>query len=533
MATSGDDTRSTSSLIPWKGFVCIVAQHTSSAWSEQCLEFAAFLFLIVLFPTTLIPASSLGLSMTLASLVFAHVIGNWVDKYPRLWVARWALFVQKSAQIAMYSVFLVLFTMKREQLHPSGAQVVARLLSGRPLPWGRRDDTNVQAGMTPMEMALIFGLTVFATMGRLSTTVIDIAVDRDWVLVISSSTPDSSNLLTTFNASLRRAFLFCKLISPLFVSLLTSFASYPTACSTLLAMSLLSLGGELWWIGVVWNSWACLEEAEVERRRVKEEGRDEMASESRGARSGSVEGVVEETIRDMIEFAQMPVFLSESCDSMLYLTTLQFDGVMLSYLKSELRLSDIFISIMRGITVVAGLLGTVVMPYGERLVGLERTGAWSIWLEALLLVPVVICFYVVPQHAPFPPFIAFTLFGCLALSRLGLYAFDLVQVQCLQLELQHHPKRNRFTSLQIAMQSVSDLAKWGMVFVFSRPDQFRWTALISTISVIVGAIIYSAFLRKVRGHLFHLRFDRRRKQDDRAGDSLLGEDGVGMELSRR
>jgi iron-regulated transporter 1 len=64
---------------------------------------------------------------------------------------------------------------------------------------------------------------------------------------------------------------------------------------------------------------------------------------------------------------------------MLYLTTLQFDGVMLSYLKSELRLSDIFISIMRGITVVAGLLGTVVMPCGERLVGLERTGAWSIW----------------------------------------------------------------------------------------------------------------------------------------------------------
>jgi len=65
--------------------------------------------------------------------------------------------------------------------------------------------------------------------------------------------------------------------------------------------------------------------------------------------------------------------------SMLYLTTLQFDGVMLSYLKSELRLSDMFISVMRGVTVIAGLLGTVVMPYGERWVGLERTGAWSIW----------------------------------------------------------------------------------------------------------------------------------------------------------
>jgi hypothetical protein len=72
---------------------------------------------------------------------------------------------------------------------------------------------------------------------------------------------------------------------------------------------------------------------------------------------------------------------------MLYLTTLQFDGVMLSYLKSELRLSDIFISIMRGSTVIAGLLGTVVMPYGERLVGLERTGAWSIWCVRYHFVP--------------------------------------------------------------------------------------------------------------------------------------------------
>lgn len=78
----------------------------------------------------------------------------------------------------MYSVFLVLFTMKREQLHPSGAQVVARLLSGRPI--SLRDDTIVQASMSPLEMGLIFALVVFATMGRFSTTVIDIAVDRDW-----------------------------------------------------------------------------------------------------------------------------------------------------------------------------------------------------------------------------------------------------------------------------------------------------------------------------------------------------------------
>jgi iron-regulated transporter 1 len=141
------------------------------------------------------------------------------------------------------------------------------------------------------------------------------------VLVISISTPNSSHL-TTFNAWLRRAFLFCKLVAPLFVSVLTSLASYPTAASTLLVMSLISLAGELWWIGVVWHSWACLEEAEVERRRIKEEvgldfesgeGLEDgiLSSHGQTARVRPLEGFVRETIRDMMEFAQMPVFLSE------------------------------------------------------------------------------------------------------------------------------------------------------------------------------------------------------------------------------
>jgi hypothetical protein len=66
--------------------------------------------------------------------------------------------------------------MERQHLLPSGGQVVARLLSGRPLS----DDINTHSTFTLVEMVLLFGLIAFATMGRLSTTVIDIAVDRDW-----------------------------------------------------------------------------------------------------------------------------------------------------------------------------------------------------------------------------------------------------------------------------------------------------------------------------------------------------------------
>lgn len=82
----------------------------------------------------------------------------------------------QSAQIAEYSIFLVLFAMERQHLLPSGGQIVARLLSGRPLT----DETDVRSSFTLLDMVMLFGLIAFATMGRLSTTVIDIAVDRDW-----------------------------------------------------------------------------------------------------------------------------------------------------------------------------------------------------------------------------------------------------------------------------------------------------------------------------------------------------------------
>lgn len=65
--------------------------------------------------------------------------------------------------------------------------------------------------------------------------------------------------------------------------------------------------------------------------------------------------------------------------STLYLTTLSFDGIMLSWLKTERAFSDIFISVMRGFCVVTSLGGTAIMPVLSRNLGLSRAGAWSIW----------------------------------------------------------------------------------------------------------------------------------------------------------
>lgn len=50
---------------------------------------------------------------------------------------------------------------------------------------------------------------------------------------------------------------------------------------------------------------------------------------------------------------------------------------MLAYLKSR-NYNDAFLAGQRGICVVTGLMGTILMPYLERKIGLIRAGAWSI-----------------------------------------------------------------------------------------------------------------------------------------------------------
>lgn len=107
--------------IPRWPFVCLVLQHTlkcvvlalgarrcpaahrpsspslrfRSSWAERSYEFGAYLYLIVLFPSTLVPASLLGLLISATSLVGSGWVGGLVDYKRRLPFVRWSLFIQK------------------------------------------------------------------------------------------------------------------------------------------------------------------------------------------------------------------------------------------------------------------------------------------------------------------------------------------------------------------------------------------------------------------------------------------------------
>lgn len=82
------------------------------------------------------------------------------------------------------------------------------------------------------------------------------------------------------------------------------------------------------------------------------------------------------------------------------------------------------------------------------------------------------------------------------------------QLKELQIALSDHPNRNRLTALQIALQNLFDLLKYALTLSAATPKAFKWTALVSFMAVISGAMSYAVYLRSVRGHLLHLDWCR-------------------------
>jgi len=126
--------------------------------------------------------------------------------------------------------------------------------------------------------------------------------------------------------------------------------------------------------------------------------------------------------------------------------------------------------------------------------------------EVVTLVPVLLSFYVgAPSDGEKgPTWNSGILFSGMALSRIGLWAFDLCQLKELQTTLATHPRRNSITALQFSLQNVADLAKYILTIILSRPAQFKYAALVSFIAVCLGAVCYLYYSWRERGHLWHL-----------------------------
>ncbi|KAG0372790.1 hypothetical protein BGX24_012574 [Mortierella sp. AD032] len=176
------------------------------------------------------------------------------------------------------------------------------------------------------------------------------------------------------------------------------------------------------------------------------------------------------------------------------------------------------IATLKGICTVSELLGTILMPVLTRYVGLIRGGAWSIWLEVLTLTPVLFSIY--SDQLPVQVFI----FAGMALSRIGVWSFDLVITQIMQEYIQPSSSSNFHSTAtttttnttattnnagvingwHYSLMNLFELAQFFLTMVWSDPQVYYIPCTISFICVVIGAVVYT-----------HWRGKRRRRRSAR------------------
>ena len=199
-------------------------------------------------------------------------------------------------------------------------------------------------------------------------------------------------------------------------------------------------------------------------------------------------------------FYRQPIFLSCLAMGMLYTTVLAFGGSMLAFLTVR-QVSSVLLAIARSAAVVAGVLATLLVPMAIRKIGLVRTGAWALWQEAVSLVLCLLALTVcVLPRCSLADSNAVMMVG-VAVSRFGLWGFDLVQMQLLQ-ERVSESDVGVVNGVNASLIAAFDLAQYAITLIWSDPAAFRIPTAISVAMVWAAATVYAIFLRRERGHLF-------------------------------
>ena len=215
-----------------------------------------------------------------------------VDRYPKLPLIKSCILVQKLSSLGAYLSFIYLFAVYKEN-----NSECASLLSG----------PNV-----------LLGVIIFCGCAlQASTTCITIIVERDWVTCIALG---NSERLSSLNARLKRVDLLCKMVAPLFVSVLTTFMPYLWSTVCMSSVVVASMVIELVWINFVYRALPVLAQDQAQKDASRAPAPNLLNTRSQPSSGG--EWFPSRAFSEWYQFLRLPVFLSSVAVSFLHMTVL-------------------------------------------------------------------------------------------------------------------------------------------------------------------------------------------------------------------
>ncbi|GFR69217.1 solute carrier family 40 member 1 [Elysia marginata] len=361
-------------------------------------SFGVALFLIIISPKSLLLSAVYGLCMGLSTLFFGSLVGDIVDRAPRLKAAQTALVLQ-NLFVMLCALVIYFFMVYRENVDSYGL-------------WAQN-----------LVYALII---VISVMSRLTSMARKIAVENDWIVQICGSDFD---MLAVMTATLRRIDLATQILAPIATGFIMSFIGVEFGALFVGSWNVLSVFAEYYLLWKVYNTVPSLRQlkdlrkseggdgataskqaAEIEMGEAATSHEDNVDPETasildkrlENSDSAPKENTTEAEVKRenttcchklnffgglysgwpvYVKYTILPAGLSLAC---LYMTVLGFDSITVGYIKLQ-GVSEAVLGLCMGISAAVGIVGTLVYPLMRTRFGLIRTGIFGFSAELMSL----------------------------------------------------------------------------------------------------------------------------------------------------
>ncbi|XP_068602470.1 solute carrier family 40 member 1 [Brachionichthys hirsutus] len=531
--------------------------HALSTWGDRMWNFAVAVFLVELYGNSLLLSAVYGLVVAGSVLLLGALIGDWVDRNPRLKVAQTSLLVQNSCVIACGVLLMAVF-----QFH----EQLVTLHNG----W-------------ILTACYILVITI-ANIANLASTATAITIQRDWVVVVAGQ---DSNTLADMNATVRIIDQLTNILAPMLVGQIMAFGSHFVGCGFISGWNLCSMCLEYALLWKVYQKTPALavkagqkeQQQELkqlatprdsENNRSPEESSQPLMIEAAAAAASEPPKPpgccyqVTEPLRTLragwVSYYNQNIFLAGMSLAFLYMTVLGFDCITTGYAYTQ-GLNGSVLSLLMGASAVAGICGTVAFTWVRKKCGLIRTGfiSGATQLSCLMLCvssvfapgspfdlgvsPFRDLFaHLIPQEtlpeadgslpgvgaalnataAPVEELLPASyvsvslLFAGVIAARVGLWSFDLTVTQLIQ-ENVMESERGVINGVQNSMNYLLDLLHFIMVILAPNPEAFGLLVIISVSFVAMGHVMYFVFAFKNLGSRLFLCCSPERKAEPAGG----------------
>ena len=309
-----------------------------------------------------------------------------------------------------------------------------------------------------LELDWIFiGLVINGSILQLANMNSKIVIEKDWVVCLNKQHQDMN--LEFLNSRLRFVDLFSDMIAPLLISGLAERFSSQVAIIFVAIVSFASIFIEIGILVRIFDQTPTLHSSNQDTQR------ESLPISKR-----------------LLSLMKYPVTVTCLSISFLYLTVLTINTVMISYLLYEGN-DALYISCLRLVSVVCGLLATFTLETMIRIMGINQAGLFSISFQCICLSVVISSFYIKSTISS----VLFLVGVCL--SRWGLWSFDLVQQQLIQENIPEH-EIHLISGLEISLESLAQLIAYSLTMIWSDPQSFWFPCHISFVSVLCGALTF-------------------------------------------